>query len=213
MKNGVMIGLLALLLLHASAPSRADQFNCCLGPSLRGLYVGAGLNHTTVAYDALQETTTGNGFNVIFGWRIVDRISLDFTIDGLIDHPETKATTDIYYPPDTAEYSALRYGIKFDFLDLAAETWTPWIEVGQGFAFLLWDTYFYNHTGSDLFLALGVDKEFSPGWILRARFTTMGVRMEDDYGHPGSRLRDDTYSLSLVYESGRGGAPTALPRP
>lgn len=196
-------GLSVLFFLLVAAAARAAQPSCCLSPTLSGLYLGIGVNQMAVKGDALQSGQSGAGMNFIVGGRLFGPVSLDITADALFDHPATKPTTDIYYPADTADYSTLRLALKFDFLDLAKETWTPWISVGQVFAFLMWDTYWYNLSGSGFSVALGVDKEFSPGWILRTRFSTFSVKTEDDYGDSGGRLGDTTFALSLVYEFGR----------
>lgn len=205
-------GLSVLFFLLVAAAARAAQPSCCMVSTLDGLYLGIGFNQMAVRGDALESGKSGAGMNFIVGGRLFGPVSLDITVDALAEHVNTRPTTDIYYPADTAEYSTMRLALKFDLFDLSKEGWTPWISVGQVFAFLLWDTYFYNQDGSTYGAAFGVDKEFSPGWILRGRFSTFSMSTEDDYGHDGGRLGDTTFALSVLYEFGRREAEKKKPQ-
>ncbi|TAL17649.1 hypothetical protein EPN96_04865 [bacterium] len=176
----------------------------CMGDPT-GMYLGLGLVGGRVASDSLTYESEGvSGFDFTLGYRFVEQFSFDLSIVGANEYLPVKPTSNIYYPGDSAEFSVLYLGVKADLFPMSETGWTPWLGFGFAFPFLSWRNYWYSQDGSAPYLAVGLDQELGRGFFLRGRYSAFRSGMTDFYGYESPDLTFSAFSLSIMYEFGRG---------
>jgi Outer membrane protein beta-barrel domain len=188
----VRLSLLAALAALAAGPAAA---------SAQGSFsLGGGVSAFSVSSDLIKGGSGGT-YEFTFGYRFssllslvpMGRLSMELLVTGSDRTFETLPVPSPYYPADTASFSLLAFGLRFDILDPAQFRWSPWLGVAPGLATLTWKTYAHGDGAVAPLLSLGVDVELASGLALRARFSTLR-------SGSGGSLSYQAASLGLVWE-------------
>jgi hypothetical protein len=138
---------------------------------------------------------SGGTYEFTFCYRFwaVSRLSMELLVTGTSHGIETLPVRSPSYPADTASFSILAWGFRFDLLDPARSRWSPWIGVAPALASLTWNTYAHGDGAVSPLLSVGVDVELASGLFLRARLATL-------QSSSGGGLSYRAASLGLVWE-------------
>jgi len=120
-------------------------------------------------------------------------LSMELLVTGSSRGFETLPVPSPSYPADTASFSILAWGFRFDLLDPARFRWSPWIGVAPALASFTWKTYAYGDGAVAPLLSLGADVELHSGLMVRARLSTL-------HSSSGGGLSYRAASLGLVWE-------------
>lgn len=166
-------------------------------------YLGGGFSQASIDsdYDAIGRQSAG-GFTVLGGVEFGRTWAGEIFISG--GHMlATGATTDIFYPPDRAEYGLFVFSLRKGLWPLSERSWTPWLGLGYGFGTVAWETYYYNLIGFAPAFSGGVDVK--PGklpLVLRLQLLQHSAQMRDDYDHRPSRVTGLLSTAALVWRFG-----------
>ena len=155
-----------------------------------------------VSSDALTRDRTATGYVVFGSYRVAEQVSVHMAVTGVGENLATRETTDIYYPPDRAEFSILELRLRLDLLPLSAGRFSPWVEAGVGLVTLSWQTFFYMQQGIAPSFAAGFDVRLLAGLFLRCAVAHVGAGTSDNYGHATPDLGATTVLLTAGYQFG-----------
>jgi hypothetical protein len=167
--------------------------------------LGGGASAFSLSSDLIKGGSRST-WEFTFGYRFASllyvvptgRLSMELLVTGTDNGFETLPVPSPSYPADTASFSILAFGLRFDLLDPASSRWSPWIGVAPGLATLTWSAYAHGDGAVAPLLSLGVDAELLGGLVLRARFSTLR-------SSSGGGLSYQAASLGLVWEFFRPG--------
>jgi hypothetical protein len=168
--------------------------------SARPWYIGLGPSYASIHSDySAIGSKSANGYAILAGLEFANTWSLEMFIS-TGHHISTDATRNIYYPPDSAEYSVVDFSIRKSIWPLDEKGWTPWIGAGFGIGEVYWDTYFYEITGTGLALSGGVDLEIGKSpLVVRMQFMEHSFSAADTYGYGPYKVRGELFSALLMY--------------
>jgi hypothetical protein len=167
--------------------------------SARPWYFGLGPSHASIHsdYSAIGDQSA-NGYAVVAGVEFGDTWSAEIFVSG--GHKiATDTTQNIYYPPDSAEYSLADFRIRKSFWSLDEKNWTPWLGAGYGIGNVSWDNFFYNVSGSGLGLSGGVDMKLGrTPLVVRLQIMEHTFSGTDTYDYGPYRVRGELFSALLI---------------
>jgi opacity protein-like surface antigen len=162
-------------------------------------YLGLGVSRLALSsqYSALG-TQSRTGFTMIGGIEFLPTWFAELAVSaagGIATGP----TENINYPPDTAEYSVLRWSVGKHFWPIAERGWTPWVAAGWGYNFVNWDTYYYVVDGTGLSLGAGVDFEPVRPWRVRVQAMQHRFSGHDTYGYGPYSSRSNEIAAAVIF--------------
>ena len=199
---------LALLMLSAFLPflllsgaAHAEDLQQHARPSSKIWYFGIGASQASIDsnYSAIGHKSAG-GYAFLAGFEFARNWSMEMFVSGG-HNISTGATENIYYPPDTAEYTMLALNLRLSIWSLEDNWWTPWIGVGLSIGDVSWNTYFYGLTS-------GWTPAFSGGVDVRLGNSPLAVRTQvlfqnfsakDTYDYGPYNVSARVISAALVY--------------
>jgi len=206
MASRAKAAVLALALAAPLAPraARAD-----------GWSFGAGVASMNVRSAQLEGGgRSATGWRLDLGYRVWDRLAWEIAVSSPGDL-DTEPTPSISYPADRAEFSVLELGARLELVPLSRSRVSPWVQLGLGYAYLNWQTYFYQQGGVGLALSAGLDLRVAGGLVARAGLSHLGAKASDTYGEPSPGMRATSLFLGLGWQFGlppaAGGAASPAP--
>lgn len=162
-------------------------------------YLGFGLASFSLDSDYSPiDGRSGTGFTLYGGYEVAPTWSLELSVSAAgID---TGETLNIYYPPDSAEYSILRFAVRKGLWTLDKHRWTPWVTAGLAYHYVNWDTFYYYLDGTGVSLGAGVDFALEDRWRLRLQAMRNRFSGDDTYGYGPFSTRSSEFSASVMYE-------------
>jgi len=158
MKNNFRNGFLSIAFLFiVSGQCQAD------------LWIGGGLSGAK--YDLNHESfhgQSGSGVNLSMENYFADDWAFDMSLSAMGINVGT--TTDIYYPPDTASAGLIYLGIKKDFVLSNDGNFRFWAGGGYGIPLIMWDSYWYNVSGSGFAYSAGISRKLAPDFRLNGGY-------------------------------------------
>jgi len=144
------------------------------------LALGGGVSAFSLSSDLLtggSRTTWEFTFSYRFATFLyaapMNRLSMELLVTGTDSGFETLPLASPSYPADSASFSILAWGFRFDLLDPASSRWSPWVGISPALASLQWKAYFHAEDAAAALLSVGVDVELLSGLLLRARLSTL----------------------------------------
>ncbi len=168
-------------------------------------YVGGGVSQIAIdhGHEAIG-SQNATGYQLVTG-VIWDHWGLDFSISGTT--LDTGEVTDIYYPPDSADYGILDMGLRYYFRIVEDDQIIPWVGAGLGIHFISWDTYWYNVDGAGYSLAAGVDCRVVSNLYLRSGLKYHRFTSDDTYGYGPYDGTTIEANIGLIWLFGEGCMP------
>jgi hypothetical protein len=195
----VLSAFLSFLLLSGAV--LAEDLQQRARPSSQIWYFGIGASQASIDsnYPAIGHKSAG-GYALLAGLEFAGNWSVEMFVSSG-HNITTGATENIYYPPDTAEYSMLALNLRLSIWSLEENWWTPWIGVGVSIGDVSWDTYFYGLTsGWTPAISGGVDVRLGNSPLAartQALFQKFSAKDTYDYGPYNVSAR--VLSAMLVY--------------
>jgi len=187
--------VLVALALVVARPSLADGWDLGLGPAF-----------VNVSSPQLSSNGTYLGFRLFGGYRW-ERLGFEVSVTSPGQKLDTLPTTTIDYPADRAEFSVVDVSLRFDFLSLQTHTWSPYVQIGYGLAFLDWQTYAYSLAGTAVTLGAGADVRLHAGLFLRVGFSWISAGTSDPYGDATYTLASTSLFVTLGWQFGLAPLP------
>lgn len=174
-------------------------FLASCAPPAGPVHVGLGASTATVKNDADGVDASSGGVALSFGWEFAQTWSLEF-FASLGHSVPTGVPQNIYYPPDSAEHGVLLLGVRKALWSLDDHRWTPWLEIGYGYAELYWNTFYYRVSGDGLAGAVGADVKIGElPLFLRAQFMPYDFSATDTYGDAAGSISGSVFSALIMY--------------
>ena len=144
-------------------------------------FIGGGVSQIWINSDhPAIGSQSATGFQFTSG-VIWEHLGLDFTLGGAT--LDTGEVTDIYYPPDSADYGIIDLGVKYYFRIAEEDRIVPWVGAGIGLHLISWDTYWYNVDGSSYSLCAGFDARLISNAYLRTGLKYHSFTSDDTYDY------------------------------
>lgn len=161
-------------------------------------YLGFGVSNLSLTsqYSAIG-TRSATGFTLFGGADFLPTWFWELSVSA--NEFDVGQTENIYYPPDRAEYSILRFSIAKQFWRIAERGWTPWAAVGSSYHYIGWKTYFYEVSGSGLSLGAGADFEPARPWRIRLQAFRHRFSAHDNYGYGPYSSRTSELSAAVMF--------------
>ena len=145
------------------------------------------------------DSANGNGYQFIFGRYSAPSFSGEIVMSGGL-RISTGAVPSPYYPEDSAEYGYFMFGGRYHFIDLSQKNISPWIGLAWGWHNIMWDTYFYEISGTSLTPYAGVDILLGDrGGLLRAEVKRHSFSASSGWYGGNYHVDVNEFNISLGY--------------
>lgn len=165
--------------------------------------LGAGASHATLHtdYPALGDQSAP-GVDLVASWGFTGQWWLD-AFASVGHRIDTGTTQNIYYPPDHAEFGLFSLDVRREFWPVASRGWAPWLLGGVSVGSVMWDTYWYDVSGSGIVVGAGADARLGgTRAALRAQVLRHRLSAEDNYGYGPYRMTSTMASVMVVWTFG-----------
>jgi opacity protein-like surface antigen len=150
-------------------------------------YVGLGVSRFSInsEHPSIDDQSI-TGISLLFGFRYRNHV-IELSMGGG-SGIEAGPTSDIYYPADSADYSAITLSYQYQFRGLRlADNVFPYLGLGYNFNSINWENYVYDHSGDGYAIIGGLIITIEKLWAVNLsirRYSFSGERFlfsSDDY--------------------------------